>query len=326
MFVVPELSPPEKLDRDVVARLAVMQPYRFVLALLFDVTVIAVAIAVSEHFYFNAIAYVGAVVVIGARLHALGVLFHDVAHHRAFKSRVFNTVIGELLGWSIMTTLEGYRNNHLTHHRNLNTLEDPDWTRKLPANNFDFPKAPRYLMYELLRQISGIGFLELFLALRNTKEMSQISRRSRIMRGVFYAAILSISLYFGVLDKLLLYWVIPMMTVFTCIFYIRSVAEHHGNMEYDHTYTNSRSIMASGWEKFFFMPHGVGYHLDHHLYPHIPFYNLPELHEELMRCPIFRSRAHITNGVLGLLREYTDNSKGPSMDVIRKHYNLGQAA
>ena len=47
----------------------------------------------------------------------------------------------------------------------------------------------------------------------------------------------------------------------------------------------------------------VWYHLDHHLYPSVPFYNLPLLHAKLKELTGFQERAHITKSYLGVLRE-----------------------
>lgn len=312
-FVVPTLSPPEKLDRDFVAGLAKVQGWRFTLAFGFDVLVIALAVAISEHFFFNPWVYLAAIFIIATRMHAFAVLFHDATHHRAYVSKRFTNMAGEFLGWSIFTTLEGYRNNHLTHHRHLNTEQDPDWVGRFASRNYNFPMTKGQFALELLRQCSGIGFCEQLYKASTAKEFNDISKQTKRRRVIFYLVVLAGGAYLGILDKLALYWVVPMMTFVPPLFYIRSVAGHHGNLEYDHTYTNARTTISSGIERFFFLPHGVGYHLDHHLYPHIPFYNIPRLHEALMRCEIYAKKAHVTYGLRGLLTDYLGAPKGPSV-------------
>src|SRR5438445_11912 len=57
-------------------------------------------------------------------------------------------------------------------------------------------------------------------------------------------------------------------------------------------------------EKFLLAPHNVHYHVDHHLYPSVPYYNLPRLHAQLLAQPEYMARAHITDGYCtGLRRE-----------------------
>ena len=86
--------------------------------------------------------------------------------------------------------------------------------------------------------------------------------------------------------------------------YIRSVAEHFGELAYDHNLTSSRTVKANWLERFFLSPHNVGYHLEHHLYPGVPFYHLPKLHKLLMGKKEYSQKAHITKGyVTGLMDE-----------------------
>ena len=80
--------------------------------------------------------------------------------------------------------------------------------------------------------------------------------------------------------------------------YIRSIAEHYGGLEYDHLLTESRTALPAWWEKWFLSPHNINYHIEHHLYPSVPCHRLPELHDLLMRDPLFKEKAHITNGYL----------------------------
>ena len=77
-----------------------------------------------------------------------------------------------------------------------------------------------------------------------------------------------------------------------------------GELEYDHLLTSSRSVVVHPVERFLFAPHHVSYHLEHHLYPGVPFYHLPRLHRLLMHNEQFASQAHITQGFWrGLMRE-----------------------
>ena len=86
--------------------------------------------------------------------------------------------------------------------------------------------------------------------------------------------------------------------------YIRSVAEHFGELAYEDDLSASRTVKPALLERFFIAPHQVGYHLEHHLYPGVPFYHLPKLHQLLMKQKKYQEKAHITNGyVRGLLNE-----------------------
>jgi fatty acid desaturase len=86
--------------------------------------------------------------------------------------------------------------------------------------------------------------------------------------------------------------------------YVRGVAEHFGSMEYDEELGSTRTVNPYFWERWFFGPHNINYHLEHHLFPGVPFYNLPKLHAVLMSDGAYRSKAHVTRGYsTGLVRE-----------------------
>jgi fatty acid desaturase len=51
------------------------------------------------------------------------------------------------------------------------------------------------------------------------------------------------------------------------------------------------------------VPRNIHYHIEHHWYPSVPFYNLPALHAELMRQPGFRQQAVVTSSVFASLRQ-----------------------
>ena len=50
----------------------------------------------------------------------------------------------------------------------------------------------------------------------------------------------------------------------------------------------TREIPTHGFVSVLLHPHYNGYHLTHHLFPHIPYYHLPRAHTLLARSPVFR--------------------------------------
>ena len=98
--------------------------------------------------------------------------------------------------------------------------------------------------------------------------------------------------------------------------YIRSVSEHFGDLEYDHLLSGTRTVKVNFLEAFIFAPHNVSYHIEHHMYSTVPFYNLLKLHDLLMQDDEFRQKAHITHGYLtGLLNDLgkLDSDDGGAM-------------
>jgi fatty acid desaturase len=106
---------------------------------------------------------------------------------------------------------------------------------------------------------------------------------------------------FGFWKELLLLWLVPYLTVFNLLLHVRSIAEHFAT-ENDDPLNITRTTIIPAWEKIFF-PKNINYHLEHHLYPAVPFYRLPALHRELMGQPTYRQKAHVTYSYFGVLRE-----------------------
>ncbi len=69
---------------------------------------------------------------------------------------------------------------------------------------------------------------------------------------------------------ILLIWNLSTFTSFITIFHLRMLCEHHG---IDGTYR----IKATWLQRLAVFPYGEDCHLEHHLYPSVPFHNLARL-------------------------------------------------
>lgn len=258
---------------------------------------------------FNFWFYPLAVIIIGARMHALAILMHDASHYRFLKSRKWNDLLTNLLVmYPIFSSLDKYRDNHLRHHTHLNTDHDPDWVAKLGKRAFTFPQsrsqflgmvASYFFLYQGAMDVRW--FLQRF---KHSGTSIKTNADSLPLRIVYYTLLLGSVTWFGLWPVYLLYWIVPYLSTFFMFQYIRSVAEHFGELAYEDSLSSSRTTKATLLERFFIAPHNVGLHLEHHLYPAVPYYNLPALHDMLMEQPEFKKGAHITQGYMsGLLRE-----------------------
>ncbi len=247
------------------------------------------------------------VLIIGARMHALAILMHDATHYRFLKNRVWNDRLSNYLTmYPIFTSIEKYRPNHLSHHQHLNTDGDPDWVAKLGKRAFTFPKTRTEFLLTLSSYLVLYqGVMDAFWFLKRFGGNSGKSTpEPKWEKLIFYVLMFGAITYFGVWTEYLLYWVVPYFSAFFMFQYIRSVAEHFGELAYENDLNSTRTVKPSLLERFFIAPHHVGYHLEHHLYPGVPYYNLPKLHELLMENADYKSTAHITETyTFGLLKE-----------------------
>lgn len=308
-----KVYPLDELPKDKIRDLTRLKPIKFLFDYFFDVAIIVAAIAVSEYYFFNWFLYLLAIILIGSRINALTVLMHDTAHFRAFKNRKLNYIFGEPIGWLVLASMEGYRRKHIPHHTSLNTLNDPDWTRKIPDPAYQYPKPLKGFIKDVVIQFSGIGYIGLAREMLKSKELKSISKKLKLLRAVFYVSILAICAYTNTLDKLVMYWLIPVITFFNGVLWLRSLSEHYGNLGYDHPYNYSRTTLVNKVEAFILSPHNINYHIEHHLYPYVPYYNLDKLHRLLATQPVFSTKAHITHGIFkGLFKEILAPVHGPT--------------
>ena len=85
--------------------------------------------------------------------------------------------------------------------------------------------------------------------------------------------------------------------------YIRLICEHSAVESDEEEYAITRTTIPTWLESIFILPRNVGYHLEHHWYPSVPFYRLPELHQALMAREGFRTHAVVRRSVFASLGE-----------------------
>jgi fatty acid desaturase len=91
-----------------------------------------------------------------------------------------------------------------------------------------------------------------------------------------------------------LLWVIPLGTSFAFFMILRQVVQH-GNADQER-FTNTRVFHVNWLISWAVFPIGNDYHLPHHLFPMVPFYNLRKLHSLLMQTEEYREQAVFVEG------------------------------
>jgi fatty acid desaturase len=250
----------------------------------------------------NPLIYVFAVMWIGARQNGLAVMMHEAVHYRLVNNRKWNDWIGEVFtAWPILVTVNAFRQTHFAHHRHVNDQEDPDWQRK-QTDLFRYPKSGLDMVFITLKYWVG------YYAIKQLTELNQgreIPRKLKLLRLAFYLAVLMASVLFHFWIGLIIFWIVPLFTYFLWIIYVRGVAEHFGGIEDHHEdlLKMTRHIEANFFERLMIAPNYIHVHIGHHLYPSVPFYNLPRLQRLLMQNPEYASRAHVTKGYVAFIME-----------------------
>jgi fatty acid desaturase len=201
---------------------------------------------------------------------------HECVHRTAFASRAANDCVGWIAGVASFYNSTFYRHYHAWHHR---YTQDPARDPELI-----YPKASNVGQY--LKEMTGINFWARraidypALALGHTRGLRFVpdGARRRIalsmsMQLLIYMAGL-VSLAFG-FDAVLYYWFLPAVLAQP---FLRAllIVEHTGCSQDRNGLTNTRTTLTM-WPVRLLM-WNMPYHAEHHLYPAVPFHQLPALH------------------------------------------------
>ncbi len=273
---------------------------------------IVVAAVVCEHFWStNAwwLVWAAACVWIGARLHAFGIMAHDGTHGLLSSNKTFNDLLVELtLAWPVMLSLPAYRRMHRLHHRHLNTDVDPDFARNRPDR-----LATRTNIVQFVQILSGINpeQREMLRFIKGTSHEHDPEPAPLVPRVVVYGVVLGSAVVFGHVDLLAKYWLAPFFSWFLVSMRLKGITEHFA-VDSTAPCRASRTLKAGFLWRFLVAPKNVSLHIEHHLYPSVPFYRLPALHTALMALPAYRAHAHITVGYMAFVRECLAFNRRPA--------------
>jgi len=301
---------PGRLPARIIRDLSVLRPRKAIAAVALEWVHILAAIGVCERLR-NPLVYAAAVIWIGARQHALTVLGHDAAHYRLLPNRRWNDWLANLLTqWPTFITVEGFRYYHGEHHRFTGTPADGNrkiWRTHTPDGQltaeWTYPKSVAALVRTIV--LRAAVFTGLFWIVRGLvatvllrHSWMQVAARMSFYGGTVWALAAA-----GALRGLLLYWIVPFCTWHMACQYMRLISEHSAVPGPDPAYAITRTTLARWWERWLIVPRNIHYHIEHHWYPSVPFYNLPDLHARLMAEPEFREKAVVTTSLIASLRQ-----------------------
>jgi fatty acid desaturase len=315
----PVAKVPVVLSRDVLVSLSTIRPAPALIAVIEEWTIIAATIAlavVADHWAVTLLA----ILIIGARQHALGILAHDAAHYRFLPNRAWNDWIGNIfLAWPVFLSLAVFRSHHGPHHRFAGGNADGnriiwgshDKDGKL-VPQWNFPKSRAGFALGVIKKtalvhgmrwiIGGTGMLwgargSFWSLLRHRIGTKMLCRFG------WYTGVAGLAVASGAVTEAIIYWVVPYCTWHMTANYIRVICEHSGKISDHHDFKLSRSTLPGLVGRAFILPRNIGYHLEHHWYPSVPWYNLPALHEVLRRDPVFSAHANVQRSIGASLRQ-----------------------
>lgn len=270
--------------------------------------------------YPNPLTIILAVILIGGRQLGLAILMHEAAHRALLPSPLWNDRIGQwLCAAPVLADVAQYRSYHLSHHKLAGTDADPDY-----PNYQHYPVARASLVRKLMRDTVGITGVKNLLGaglmyagvydydlsykpkhkhkvswLQGLKNLSVNMRSQLLFQLAFFTVLWALGF-----TALYLVWLVALLTSFSLFTRIRNAAEHAAvpDLLSPDPRLHTRTTLARWWERLTFAPNYVNYHLEHHLLPAVPAWQLPRLHQLLKDRGALDS-AEVVDGYAAVLRK-----------------------
>ena len=276
---------------------------------------------------------------------------HDCGHQAFFKSKFLNNFFGTVFGLPLLVSFRAWTDDHLAHHGKTNVIEeDPNCVFMYTEEGMEKVqkrlKNPLYFLYfwffSIMAAIQmGLVASHLFgppLGKGTTLYWSKQRALLSLANLVLIAGFVGTVVYFAPMEFLIFGFLIPNL-VFQKLFLMVGYLEHNqGPAKY---YVKGQGNFLKGalesnnfdygfiFNSFFA---GLGIrHLEHHLFPNIPFYNLNKVQDHLTEEFREEIKDKIEPRRISLFREfYGDYSKNYTLvpakdgDHYEKVYRFGE--
>lgn len=221
-----------------------------------------------------------AILVVGTRYYSLAIIGHDGLHRRLFRDIRHNDLFNDLVIMGPIGAITRVnRANHIEHHRVTAQKIDPDRHKYLHDG-----KEPTFPFLFFLTGLSNLWptVRNVFLNKGSNATPSQISKPGYSLRDLAILVLWQTCLIAG-LSYFIGWWAYPVLWLLPVYVFtyradlVRVFCEHSMLMPDDQADSTLRMVhYESNWlERQFFAPNNMNCHIAHHLWPGIPYYNLP---------------------------------------------------
>lgn len=210
--------------------------------------------------------------------------WHECGHGTAFKTRWMNDVVYHVACFMIMREPTVWRWSHTRHHTDTIIVgRDPEISVMRPVMILKvismFLGIPQVwgAIKSMLRHASGRLSPEEATYIPEM-ERGRVYLVARIWLAI-HVAVIAFSIYAGSILPML--FVGPLPSMYGAWLHIITGLTQHGGLAenvLDHR-LNSRTVLMNPVLRFLYW--NMNYHIEHHMFPMVPYHALPALHEEL---------------------------------------------
>lgn len=226
---------------------------------------------------------IAALPLIAALQNHLQILLHEGVHFQIHPNRKWNEKLTEIFcAIPFLGLLRHYRHFHFLHHRHLTNAEKDPEIEFYFEQGYQFKKKTRRGLAKMLfLDFCGYHYFQFFVSYN--RYLYHESRAGRIEKMSQYewiscllvAIIVIVLIVFDTSFELVFYWFLPQFTFLFLFLKLQGYGEHG---ERSVNAEQSTYFHEFGWlTRFFIYPLNSHLHLEHHLYPSVPWYRLWDL-------------------------------------------------
>jgi fatty acid desaturase len=214
--------------------------------------------------------------------------WHEFSHGTPFKTPWMNEFMYQVTSFMVLVQPTLFRWSHTRHHSDTIIIgRDREFTAMRPSN-----------WYKFLCNFIRLNELRLLLPEIIGRSLGRISEEEKVYipqteyKKLFWEARVWLLIMIGIV-ALCIYTksILPLLLIGLPSFYgqpfnyFLNITQHGGLSEdvLDHR-LNTRTFYANPILRFLYS--NMNYHVEHHMFPSVPYYNLPALHEVIKHdCP-----------------------------------------
>lgn len=207
--------------------------------------------------------------------------WHESSHGTAFKTDWMNNFLYEIASFMVMREATVWRWSHTRHHSDTIIVgRDPEIAVPRPPDIkrfiltfFNLPVYPAYFKHILLHASDRMSADERTFIPES--EFPKVYFRARIYVAI-YAVVIGLAIYHGSILPLLFVGLTNLFGAWLMPVY--GMTQHAGLAEnvLDHR-LNCRTVYMNALNRYLYW--NMNYHVEHHMFPLVPYHALPQLHE-----------------------------------------------
>lgn len=276
-----------------VTRLVVLIFFLSIILTKYDIPIIFRGAALF--FYFTTYSFLG-----------MAGVSHELLHNSLFTNPKLNKLFYKLFSILTLNNYAYFQITHWKHHKKPLSDEDPKLLHsgKLPYITiffwltFDFYSFVNRFKILILNSrgiIPNYRIKEILKTEKNGPE--NICKASRLIL-VFHLIFVCFTIALNQPSLILFVTLAPF--VFTFPNKILAISQHYGLLEDKDMFNSCRTVKLPALLSYTYA--NMNYHVEHHLFPGVPAYNLKQVHELLVREDITRFK-NLSVGLFGLLKD-----------------------